>query len=517
MKIHIKVIVGFCSLILFSSLANAEKVDATSFDCAFTIGKAKQTQRHFDLNEDVYRCLRHKNYSDMVLINGQGRAVWYKLSKIPDQIDQRKFSKKLEYFSESSQDAFKTAAQIRRIGKLTGVISGQENDDQWRRKNAYYSSFIIDQLSESNIDLELENQFKHLKYLTINTDIPLLAGGRFSVESILIMIETSKDLRNWQSLLEPIDLSFLSREAGTDPQTIKIPKHSGERYLRIAIMSHQKEFTKNINSITAEYVETQRQATKLNWLKTEQAEWNEEQQFWQVKLPLLVPISSIRFTHSSEVAYYQGSLNYLQYFDPMSIKQQQSIPVESGKDKLKRITKKALRHNHKQSRQSDWRRLGRFNQYLLRTDEGVEKSPDISTGWVFSKQWGFAFKRPEDISELELPKIEFAWHPQQLVFAAQGKGPFTLLVGRDEPISWDNIPILPKLLDSDGEEVTLVKFGGSDSLKSTQSLDNAYSSIEVSTKRKPVSWFKVMLFLLLGLGVLLLTYMALRLSKSMNS
>ena len=109
----------------------------------------------------------------------------------------------------------------------------------------------------------------------------------------------------------------------------------------------------------------------------------------------------------------------------------------------------------------------------------------------------------------QLPIIEIGWRPPQVTFIAQGAGPFQLLAGNSEVPKKQAFP--PQLL-SLNEDIEIVEL-----VSSASSVDN--ESLPVSGEDEPTSinLNKILLWLILLIGVVLMATMAYQLSKKMKA
>jgi len=105
----------------------------------------------------------------------------------------------------------------------------------------------------------------------------------------------------------------------------------------------------------------------------------------------------------------------------------------------------------------------------------------------------------------QLPIVEFGWIADQLVFIAQGKGPFTLLANSDEV---NKQPVFPVHLLGGGTQPESV------ALSSIPVLANAVVNEKV-IERQAV-WVNILLWVVLLIGILIVGLMVCQLAKKMK-
>ncbi len=142
--------------------------------------------------------------------------------------------------------------------------------------------------------------------------------------------------------------------------------------------------------------------------------------------------------------------------------------------------------------------------------EGAElTTPDIITGLNNHRYWQLRLIDKE-VNMTGLPILKLGWVPEQLLFIAQGEGPFTLAFGSAQ-VDAVTTP-LGKLLNQDnlannGQLIKAAQLGSRVQLGDAAKLQPA---------PPPLPWKKWLLWAILVVGVMVLAAMALKLSKQMN-
>lgn len=156
---------------------------------------------------------------------------------------------------------------------------------------------------------------------------------------------------------------------------------------------------------------------------------------------------------------------------------------------------------------SEWRRHYVGLIYNLQVKENSIESGEIDVRSTTDRFWQLEVKTQDGLGD-KLPKLEFAWAPDELYFLARGQAPFTLAYGNgqiDPP--GKPIDVLMNVLTEDQEEnlVGQAELGVAVSLMG----DNALKA------ELEIPWRRILLWGVLIFGVLILGIMVFRLYKQM--
>lgn len=156
-----------------------------------------------------------------------------------------------------------------------------------------------------------------------------------------------------------------------------------------------------------------------------------------------------------------------------------------------------------------WRYVTSFTQYKINTGTDSITSSAIQISPTQSKNWKFIFQQPQITNSSKLPEIELGWRPSQVTFIAQGAGPYRLLAGSLKVPKKQSFPAQLLSLNKDIEVVELT----------SPALLNNIESQAMSKPGEP-SLFdlnKILLWLTLFMGVVLMATMAYQLSKKLKA
>jgi hypothetical protein len=486
----------FKAVILIAGIINYLPIYASvteAYDCSFPITDGQQSVRKFSLTLEVYKCLKHNNHQDMVVVNSEEQIVPFTVSAPSRELNVKKYTSDMAFYHEPSAATFKTGDQIKRIASMTGIPSGEETDAQWQHKNKYYSSLLLKQK-------ETEAVLKSITIKKRHSNKPV---------SAIVIIESSDDLQHWTTVLNPLSIMYLPAD-GSDLQSnvLQIASGSIQKYLRLAILSNVKDFSKEITAVTGDYELSSYDKVPMIWSRVESLQPLDDEGAWTASLPDLRPISKLRFTPTDNIALYQGSIYIKRYINPTAPTTEKQNKNNARK-KIGKLISKATHSPLKRSASNvnQWVYLSDFTQYELKASNDIIKSSDIQIRTTQSKDWKFVFSEPDNPLQSQLPVIHMGWKPPQVTYIAQGNGPFYLLAGNT---------VVPKGLSSPSraiplnEDIELVKLSAP---KPPVNL----APISADDDNSPsYNLTKALLWLTLAMGVLLMAIMAYQLSKSIT-
>lgn len=471
-----------------------QAVATTDFSCAFPISQGQQSIRTFTLTENVYKCLKYPRAQDLVIINRDNQLIPYRLFTPGIRENATSYTTHLTYYPEPETTAYKTGDQIKRIAALTGIASGNESDTQWLEKNTYYASFIV----------ELNRSDDQLKSITIN---------RKSLKapvSAMVMLEASDDLKHWTTLLTPLNILYLpGNNRALQSNILNIEGRTSAHYLRLAILSNVQNFTNDIAGISADYVKTTLTPTPLIWSQPGALQPLQSKNEWRLPLTDLLPVSRIRFTQAENIVFYQGSIYVQPPVNPDS-RTQANQDNRDAKAKIRSLIKNTIHDPHvpRQTPVDPWQYLAAFTQYKINTGNGSIASSAIHITPTQSRDWKIIFQQPDITSSSQLPVVEVGWTPSQIIFIAQGPGPYTVLAGNDTAPTTPDIPRQLLSLEDAAEQVELV-----DARSPEHSPAKPISEAELNPYWQ---YRNALLWLVLSLGVIVMGVMAYRLSRKMK-
>jgi hypothetical protein len=249
------------------------------------------------------------------------------------------------------------------------------------------------------------------------------------------------------------------------------------------------------------------------WLapvKTEQLQHGRD---WQFTVPAQYPVSSVRFLPDDETVLFSGLIYSQSLKNQISEPNQDSTTIRRKRDRLRDLLKKLDSDDHGviRTKPESWRVLRRFEYLIFPGTTNLETMSSVEPVIFRSRianLWRIKFDQPsEAILQTNFPDIEFGWIPAQVKFIAQGPEPFSLEVGLDHP------SVKPKgtrFLPNSDTIVEAVKLLPSiDKLiEAVNPIDHEPEIIEKDISRSSYSISKILLWVVLLTGVLLMTIMA---------
>lgn len=157
-----------------------------------------------------------------------------------------------------------------------------------------------------------------------------------------------------------------------------------------------------------------------------------------------------------------------------------------------------------------WRTRASGLVYRFETPHGVVTNTELALAHGTATQWRLKLRHKENAALHDGPRIEFGWVPQQLVFVAQGAGPFQLAYGSAHvaPAGYtvDQL-LLPFRVQAKPIEIPRAQLQAPRTLAGPEAL------------RAPtvLPWKQWLLWSVLVVGVILLGLMAWKLFRQMNA
>ncbi len=481
------------SALMISSMPSSYAEKQDGFECRFSLSQGQRSIRYFSLTPEVYQCLKYLNHRDLSIVNSNQQPVPFKLSYPGSTVDKKRYNRTLTFYQEPSASAYKTGDQIRRIAQLTGTRSGNETDTQWQDKNIYYSSIIIEQQQDSN----------QLQSITINID------DGYDAVNATVVLESSNDLQNWTTTLAPHHLLFLNGKNKTlTNNRLKLASYRKAKYFRLAVLSNIEKFTQKISAIEGEYQKIKYETQELSWFKPSRFSPQADPNEWVVDLPNLIPVTRMRFTLADDIVFYQGSIYMEPYTNPEVEQSSRKLRGE-GRKKLKNLLKKGIKSSSPSKAGSrSWRYISGFNQYRIKTENGSLLSSDISLNSVQSKRYLLKFSQPQNLQQNQLPLLELGWQAPVITFITQGSGPFYLLAGNTQIPQKISFPSQISSLDKNTELVNLI---GTNTISNESTASSDEQAMDMQT-----NWGKILLWLVLLSGLVIMSIMAYQLVRKMK-
>lgn len=445
-------------------------VPYNSADFAYnaTLSEANTSLRQFDLPIGLYPKIKRKDYGDVRIFNQQGQAVPHQFShlKTAHSIQQ----KLLSFFPFSKEQAITPNNIQVLIHQYNQTNLGQPNLRMYSKQQSIH---INQQVFNNN-----RRASKQFQYIIKNSEkdknskeiIPLcklkLDWNQKKANMVLgFKLESSDTLQYWRTLSNNLNVSKLN--------------YAGSRIINDEV---------SFNCTTEKYL-------RLTWLKPEQhTQLNEIHGIYNKNASQQMQSLNIGTATSDNKGYL--------YFESSITAAITRIEFKAPQDGL--LYKGAL--YSRADNKAEWRFRNNINQFQLNLGETQLHSKPIELVANNDKYWKLQLDNEAQFSESQLPEIELSWPTKQVIFLAQGDGPFILSLGNPniKTVHNNDLKSLIQSLKQAGSVIDNVKVGQL----------NTTGKTFKTVPQTP--WKQILLWLVLILGTLLMAFMAYRLYQQMD-
>ena len=436
------------SLLLVQSLAAAPyTVDDFAFSAK--ISDAKTSLRELGIAESLYEKMQRKDFADLRVFSADGQIVPHQFSR-PESIDSIRQVPLVFYPFNKEQAA--DPGNIR-------VIINQQAGKQSLSVNQQLGNTAA--ASNTEYQYIIENPEKNSALCKVKLDWTQSKPSMI----LALKLESSDNLQNWRTLSRNSNVSKLDY-AGSQLIRDEIRfSCTKQKYLRLSWLKPEQQT--RLKQIQAIY--TRNDAPQMQWKSFGKPRYDKEGN-WLFESNIVAAITQMEFVAPQDGLLYKGMLY--------------------------------SRNDEKQ----DWRFRQNVSQYRLNIGETDMRSDAFSLRSNSDRYWKLAIETEGRLNENQLPEIRAGWAPIQLLFLAQGTGPFTLAFGNPVtiPANSNDLNSLIKTYKDSGSSVDKVTLG---SINQNQNY--------VAAKNK-LPWKKIMLWLVLILGTALMGFMAYRLYQQMG-
>lgn len=470
-------------LLLVQSALAETVLTPQNFSYSATLSEGKQSLRQFELPYQILAELERQDYGDLRIFNSQNQLVPFSISQTEPQTYQNKDSYGLRFFRLADNSTQHNGLQI----------EFSENSTR------FSFNTIADNAVPNYLLIENQHPTDDLQSIKLNWQQP---DSTFSIKAKL---ESSEDLQNWQTVNDSITLYDLKYAGAALLQnSVNLPAASHAKYLRLSFQP-SSTFSLQIEKISGEY-QHRTSVERENW-ESFALEPGEHPNEWLFNTGGFIPVTKIAFEIPATGLFYQGSL-YSKNDDLI----QNSTRIDHHHPNFKREVKRALHHypEYRTAEQQDtWRYQGAVTQYRLSTAAGEISSEPVNISAISDKQWKLVLEQPATLLPEQVPSVKIAWHPVRVTFLAQGKPPYRLFFG-NQKIAPFNAVLPPTLNDNVIETVDVQAIQAVEKVAVTNTPKNLAKLVET------LNWQKILLWLLLCAGVLVMSVMAYQLYLRMN-
>ena len=284
-----------------------------------------------------------------------------------------------------------------------------------------------------------------------------------------LRVEASDDLTRWQPLaIEKLPYRMAENGVVLENHDLRFKQSTQKRFIRLSGSEDFEPVLKALNDVSGHYYQSHVNHQPLNWSAVA-LEASDTARQYRYDLPPSVSIKRWRLESLAPDNLYKGRL----------------------------YTRSAQRAGQKEP---DWQLRQNFMQYSIRTEDGLvtsEASQVVNRKW--SREWRIDLM--QDFTTDNLPKLELAWEPLELVFVAQGDGPFEIRYGSRSNQANTRMNLAKLLAEATPEAVEI----------------GTITQLSKVTESDEGAQYKYLLWGLLAAAVLMLLYMAKGLFREMSS
>jgi len=215
-----------------------------------------------------------------------------------------------------------------------------------------------------------------------------------------LRVEASDDLLLWKPIeIESLPYRFTESGITDESRELRLKTPVKQRYIRLSEMSDFMSLINSLKSITGTYRLVTR-PSDLYCRTVTLAPTGKDHQY-QYDLPPSASLRHWHFEHTSTGRLFKGV---------WSARELQQSPNGTGEV---------------------WSVRRKFLQYAVGAGEEVIESVPVRVAFYDNAQaWRFEFD--PRISGDVVPRLKIAWAPMEVLFVAEGKGPFEIRYGSDE-------------------------------------------------------------------------------------
>jgi uncharacterized protein DUF3999 len=445
------------SILFFVSLVNATDDNLALEDYAKgieLITESKASIYQFSLPEQVYRHIINTNMSDIRVFNQEHEPVPHVIKQYKDD-ESTSETLELPYFPLPFDEITLLDNKFDVTVSSAGkVIRIQSADEITDEGNNSAKYYLIDA--------------SHIEYIIDSIDFKI--NGKTSDYAKKIKLESSNDLNNWNLLVRNATLTELEYgNYALKKMRVELPNRK-IKYLRFTWLDDADGLF--IDSIKANFKKYHVDSKKI-WATARVVNKNIEQAIYE--------------------------------FDTGGLFNIEQINIELPQDN----TLIDVLIESRFSKDSEWedRYKGTFYKLYI-NDTEITREP-VSLHSAKHRYWRIKLQSTDGIGRAE-PSLKYAWRSNDLYFLARGNGPFILAYGNANVNNSIRTP--GKLMsivnkDTQSEMVAVAIAGREITLKGDLAL----------VAKKELPWQRILLWLVLIIGVLVIAIMAFRLIKQMGT
>lgn len=435
------------ALLAFSSNVYAE-ANAEDFHFKASLTAGSESLQSVELPWSVMSNLLQKNQQDLRVYNAEQQAVPFAVRYLSVNQQAEQQTRTLNFFPMGD------------IEKLGTILEKEASNGRYKMIKLIKTGqryLIIDNPRLDDSQRRLPLQSLTLDWQNLRHWLPKS-----------LKVEVSNNLSQWKTVgIEALPYRLSEGGTALENKVLSFKAPITQRFIRLSGGEDFNPLLESLKNVSALYRQV-RVANDLNWNAVKLQATEQTHQFQYAVLPSL-PVQQWRFHDLAAGSLYKGKFS-------------------------------ARYEHYAAEKNASWGSRRSFSQYTLQTEAGLIRSKDVNAKHLSrTDAWRFDFDQL--INGDSPPKLALGWKPMEVVFVAQGNGPFELRYGSRSAAVVSRLSLDGVLGQVKPEKI---------SIKETLQL----STVE---KEKDGSLYKYLLWGLLAAAVLMLIFMAKGLLRDMES
>ena len=429
-----------------STNTHSDRIDNYHFQATLTEGSA--SLRSLKLPWPVVSNLLQEDFKDLQVYNADQQAVPFMIRPVSVDKQVQKRTQQLNFFPMGD------------IEKLGTILKEEANDQGYKAIKLIQTGqryLIVDNPKRADDKNPLPLQQLTLDWNELNHWLPKS-----------LRVEVSDDLTQWQTrAIEKLPYRMAKNDLILENHELRFKQPVLKRFIRLSGNEDFEPLLKALKNVSGDYQRVS-VSRPLNWDSVDLKPTKTARQY--------------RYDLPPSLAFERWKLEGL-------------TPDSLFKGRL--YTRSSQRRGNKPA---DWRFSQSFMQYTIKMADGLVTSEASQVNnHRRAREWRIDLV--QDINADNVPKLALAWKPLELVFIAQGKGPFQIRYASRTAQANTRISLDKLLKEATPEAVEL----------------GPITQLSEVTDKEDGKQYKYLLWGFLAAAVLMLLYMAKGLLREMGS
>lgn len=441
-------LLSVANLSVADSSANTQSDKPNGYHFKATLSKGSSSIRSVKLSWPVVSNLLQEDLKDLQVYNDAQQAVPFTIRSVASNKETQKHTRQLNFFP---------MGDIEKLGTILKHEADQQRYKAIKLIQTGQRYVIIDNSTAEDDKKPLPLQQMTLDWQGITHWLPKS-----------LRVEASDDLTQWQDVsIEKLPYRMAKRDVILENNGLAFKSPVYKRFIRLSGSEDFEPLLKALKGVSGHYHNTSI-SRPLNWDSVDLT-LTETTQNFRYDLPPSLPVKRWRLEALTPDSLYKGSLY--------------------TRSSTKRIGKKP----------ADWQLSQSFLQYSIQMgDELVTSDSGQATNSKWSREWRINLEQGTNTATV--PKLALAWEPLELIFIAQGQGPFQIRYA-SRTLQASTRMNLDKLLNEASPEAVKI--------------ESLIQLSEITAKEDEIQ-YKYLMWIFLAAAVFMLLYMAKGLLREMG-